>query len=162
MAVQAQIAPWTEAVVSVENIAQATRLFREVGNWQVVQKGEVSAQELAYWKLPASAKASFELVCAPGTQTGCIRFVKFQNLKQRPVRLAKRAWETGGIFSIMVRSDNIPDLFDRAIQLGWWAESEPIQFTFGTSSLPYWPARYQRSRVRAAESALYGLSRWPH
>lgn len=135
MAVQAQVAPWTEAVVSVENIAQATRLFREVGNWQVVQKGEVSAQELAYWKLPASAKASFELVCAPGTQTGCVRFVKFQNLKQRPVRLAKRAWETGGIFSIMVRSDNIPDLFDRAIQLGWWAESEPIQFNFGTSSL---------------------------
>jgi catechol 2,3-dioxygenase-like lactoylglutathione lyase family enzyme len=35
----------------------------------------------------------------------------------------------------MVRSDNVPALFDAAIARGWWAESEPIRFTFGASDL---------------------------
>jgi hypothetical protein len=129
------ISPWTEAVISVENIEQASRLFKEVGNWKVIQKGKLSQAELDYWKLPKTAKATFQLLCAPNTTTGGIRFIRFENVLQRPIRLAKRAWETGGIYSIMVRSDNIPDLFDKAIKLGWWAESEPVQFTFGTSNL---------------------------
>ena len=35
----------------------------------------------------------------------------------------------------MVRSNNVPALFEQAIALGWWAESEPIRFTFGASDL---------------------------
>jgi catechol 2,3-dioxygenase-like lactoylglutathione lyase family enzyme len=35
----------------------------------------------------------------------------------------------------MVRTDNVQALFDRAIALGWWAESEPVAFTFGESRL---------------------------
>lgn len=130
-----QVGPWTETVVSVENIKQSARLFREVGNWRVTHKGKVSRAELDYWKLPAKATATFERLCAPGADTGCIRFVSFKGVKQRPIRLATRAWDTGGIYSIMVRSDNIPALFDAAIKLGWWAESEPVRFRFGQSDL---------------------------
>jgi catechol 2,3-dioxygenase-like lactoylglutathione lyase family enzyme len=127
--------PWTETVISVENIDVAARLFKEVGNWKVLQKGKVTQAELSYWKLPPSVKATFELLGAPNATTGYIRFIRFENVAQRPIRLAKRAWETGGIFSFMVRSDNIPDLFDKAIKMGWWAESEPITFKFGASHL---------------------------
>jgi catechol 2,3-dioxygenase-like lactoylglutathione lyase family enzyme len=35
----------------------------------------------------------------------------------------------------MVRTDNAQALFERALALGWWAESEPIAFTFGESRL---------------------------
>jgi catechol 2,3-dioxygenase-like lactoylglutathione lyase family enzyme len=56
-------------------------------------------------------------------------------VQQRPIRLAARPWDTGGIFSLMVRTDNVQTLFDRAIGLGWWAESEPISFAFGGSKL---------------------------
>jgi catechol 2,3-dioxygenase-like lactoylglutathione lyase family enzyme len=130
-----QVSPWTEAVVSVSDIADATKLFREVGGWTVTHKGKVERAELDYWKLPRSASGSFERLCAPATNTGCIRFVSFKGVEQRPIRLAARAWDTGGIYSIMVRSDNVPALFDAAIKLGWWAESEPIRFTFGQSDL---------------------------
>jgi catechol 2,3-dioxygenase-like lactoylglutathione lyase family enzyme len=130
-----QVAPWTEAVISVTDIADATKLFREVGGWTVTHKGKVDHGELDYWKLPKAATATFERLCAPGTNTGCIRFVSFKGVEQRPIRLATRAWDTGGIYSIMVRSDNVPALFDAAIRLGWWAESEPIRFTFGQSDL---------------------------
>jgi hypothetical protein len=130
-----QVEPWTEAVVSVEDIRQSTRLFREAGSWRVTHKGKVTRAELDYWKLPKAASATFERLCAPATDSGCIRFVRFKGVEQRPIRLATRAWDTGGIYSIMVRSDNVPALFDAAIKLGWWAESEPIRFTFGASDL---------------------------
>lgn len=129
------VRPWSEAVVSVENIAQSTRLFREAGGWRTTHKGKVARSELDYWDLPDTAKASFERLCAPGVDTGCIRFIRFASVPQRPVRLAARAWDTGGIFSVMVRSDNVPALFEQAVALGWWAESQPIRFTFGASDL---------------------------
>ena len=130
-----QVGPWTEAIVSVRDLDKASRLLREVGSWQVTGKGRLSRDELHYWRLPATATAAFMRVCAPATDTGCIRFVRFQGVAQRPVRLAARAWDTGGIFSIMVRSKDVQSVFDRAIASGWWAESEPIGFQFGGSVL---------------------------
>jgi catechol 2,3-dioxygenase-like lactoylglutathione lyase family enzyme len=130
-----QVDPWSEAVVSVADIVDATRLFREAGGWTATHKGKVDRAELDYWKLPKAASATFERLCAPKTDTGCIRFISFKGVEQRPIRLATRAWDTGGIFSLMMRSDNVPALFDAAIKMGWWAESEPIRFTFGQSDL---------------------------
>ncbi len=129
------IGPWTEAVISVTDIPAATRLFRDVGGWRVTHRGKVSREELDYWRLPTAVSARFERLCAPGTSTGCLRFIRFSGAAQRPIRLAARAWDTGGIFSIMVRSDNVQHVFDRAIAMGWWAESEPIRFRFGASDL---------------------------
>jgi len=129
------ISPWTEAVVSVADIPGATRLFRDYGGWRVTAKGALSRAELSYWQLPAGATATFERLCAPKAETGCIRFVRFAGVAQRPIRRAARPWDTGGIFSIMIRSDSADQLFDRALALGWWAESEPINFDFGGSQL---------------------------
>jgi catechol 2,3-dioxygenase-like lactoylglutathione lyase family enzyme len=61
--------------------------------------------------------------------------VRFDGVPQRPVRLAARPWDTGGIFSLMMRSDDVQSVFERAIALGWWAESEPIAFSFAGSQL---------------------------
>lgn len=130
-----QIAPWTEAVVSVDDIEKASQLFREIGQWRITHKGKIERAELDYWKLPREASATFQRLCAPQVDMGCIRFVRVKGVPQRPIRLATRAWDTGGIYSIMVRSDNVPALFDAAIKLGWWAEAEPIRFQFGQSDL---------------------------
>jgi catechol 2,3-dioxygenase-like lactoylglutathione lyase family enzyme len=130
-----EVQPWTEAVVSVEEIKTTTRLFREVGGWTVRERGNIARAELDYWKLPATSSATFERLCAPKTDTGCLRFVSFKGVAQKPIRLATRAWDTGGIYSVMVRSDNVPALYDAAINMGWWAESRPIRFKFGASDL---------------------------
>ncbi|MDJ0643484.1 MAG: hypothetical protein QNJ15_11745 [Erythrobacter sp.] len=129
------IGPWTEAVISVTEFDPVTRLFREAGNWQLRKSGQIARSELDYWKLPVEASGRFELWCAPLAETGCLRFVRFEGVEQEPIRVAARAWDTGGIYSIMVRSDDIPALFDQAIESGWWAESRPIRFQFGTSDL---------------------------
>lgn len=130
-----QVEPWTETLVSVTDIDAASALFRDVGGWTRTHRGKVARAELDYWRLPPKTGATFERWCAPRADTGCIRFVRFTGVAQRPIRLATRAWDSGGIYSMMVRSDNVPALFDAAIARGWWAESEPIRFTFGTSDL---------------------------
>jgi catechol 2,3-dioxygenase-like lactoylglutathione lyase family enzyme len=129
------IGHWTEAVVSVDDIDKATRLFRDYGGWRITDQGKISASELLYWKLPASARGTFQRLCAPTAETGCIRFLRFYGVEQRPIRQAARPWDTGGIFSIMVRSENTDALFKKALEMGWWAESEPINFDFGGSKL---------------------------
>lgn len=129
------IEPWTETLVSVADFEPATRLFRIAGGWRLVRSGDVEASELAYWQLADEATGRFELWCAPQADTGCIRFVRFGDLAQQPVRPAARPWDSGGIYSIMVRSDDVPQLYEQALELGWWAESPPIRFQFGASDL---------------------------
>ncbi len=126
---------WSETVVSVADIPDATKLFRDYGGWRITHKGKVARAELDYWNLPAKVTATFQRLCAPQADTGCIRFIQFKGAKQRPIRRAARPWDTGGIFSIMIRSDDADALFDRALELGWWAESEVINFDFGGSKL---------------------------
>lgn len=130
------VAPWTEAVVSVADLDASAAWLLGDGGWRERKRGAVSRGELDYWGLPKSVSGAFLLVCAPAAETGCIRYVRFDNAEgQRPIRLAARPWDTGGIFSIMLRSENVPALFDAAIARGWWAESPPYAFRFGGSDL---------------------------
>ena len=129
------VMPWSEAVISVSEFGPATRLFRQAGNWRLKLSGQVDRSELDYWKLPDKAKATFERWCAPNSETGCIRFVRFTGVEQKPIRPASRPWDTGGIYSFMIRSDDVPALYTKALELGWWAESPPIRFQFGKSDL---------------------------
>lgn len=128
------VAPWSEAVVGVAAFKPFTDLLAHEGQWKLVSAGKVDRAELNAWTVP-HASARFERWCAPQASSGCIRFVQFSGVAQRPVRLAARTWDPGGIYSLMVRSDNVPALFDAAIKAGWWAESEPVRFTFGASDL---------------------------
>lgn len=129
------VAGWSEAVVSVRNPEETARLFREVGGWREVARGKVARSELDYWKLPAKASARFVRYCAPQVEIGCVRFVRFSGVAQRPIRLAARPWDTGGIFSLMMRSSDVKQAFARAIDMGWSAETEPFRFEFGGSDL---------------------------
>jgi catechol 2,3-dioxygenase-like lactoylglutathione lyase family enzyme len=133
---QPQIQPWRDAVVSVRDFKPWISFFTEVAQWQVAQRDSVSAAELAYWRLPANARGQAVRMCAPGAQNGCIRFVRFTNAgPQRPIRAAARPWDTGAIYSIMLRVANVQAVWDAAIARGWSAESEPFPFSFGGSSL---------------------------
>jgi len=130
------VAPWTEAIVSVSDLDQSSEWLVRDGGWQVVSDGAISRAELDYWNVPASVSGASLTICAPDTRAGCIRYVRFDGATgQRPIRLAARPWDTGGIFSIMLRSDDTQALFDAAIARGWWAESPPYAFSFGGSDL---------------------------
>ena len=128
--------PWSEVVVSVADLDASAAWLVEDGGWREVARGELARAELAYWHLPEGVSGAFLKICAPAATTGCIRYVRFDGAEgQRPIRLAARPWDTGGIFSIMLRSEDVPAMFDAAIARGWWAESPPYAFSFGGSDL---------------------------
>ncbi len=130
------VEPWTEAVISVADLDQSSAWLTGHGGWQTVAEGEMSQGELDYWALPENVSGHFRKLCAPQADTGCIRFVRFDGAEnQQPIRLAARPWDTGGIFSIMLRSEDAQAAFDAAIAHGWWAESQPYRFSFGGSDL---------------------------
>jgi catechol 2,3-dioxygenase-like lactoylglutathione lyase family enzyme len=130
------VQPWSEAVISVTDLGQSSGWLIEHGGWRIVAEGAMDRSELDYWKLPDSVTGAFRKVCAPEAEAGCIRYVRFIGAEgQRPIRLAARPWDTGGIFSIMLRTENAQVAFDAAIARGWWAESQPYAFSFGGSDL---------------------------
>ncbi|WDA41357.1 VOC family protein [Erythrobacter sp. BLCC-B19] len=130
------VAPWSEAVVSVADLDASAAWLVSDGGWREIVRGRMSRGELDYWGLPAAVSGAFLLICAPAADSGCIRYLRFDNAEgQRPIRLAARPWDTGGIFSIMLRSENVAAQFDAAIARGWWAESPPYAFRFGGSDL---------------------------
>ena len=129
------IEPWSEAVVSVTDLQESTSWLVEDGGWRTISSGALDEAEIAYWKLPETAAGGFLKICAPEASVGCIRFVRFDGVNQRPIRRAARPWDTGGIFSLMVRSEDTAALFDAAIARDWWAESDPYEFSFGGSDL---------------------------
>ena len=136
IATQYGIGPWSEAVISVADLDQSAAWLVEDGDWRITGEGLLHRSELEYWQLAEGVTGSYRTVCAPDADTGCIRFVRFDGAKnQRPIRLAARPWDTGGIFSVMLRSDDVQAMFDAAIARGWWAESQPYHFSFGASDL---------------------------
>lgn len=129
------VEPWTEAVVSVADLDESSGWLVDHGGWREVASGALDPSEIAYWNLPDTVTGAFLKICAPQADAGCIRYVRFDGAERRPIRLAARPWDTGGIFSIMLRTEDARAAFDAAIARGWWAESQPYTFTFGTSDL---------------------------
>jgi len=129
------VSPWSEAEVIVKELDASASLLIEVGGWHETARGRLDRSELDYWNLPKNAQGRFLRICAPRAQSGCIRYVALEGVVQRPIRLAARPWDTGGIFSLMLRSDDAAALFKAAVDRGWWAESEPYSFSFGGSDL---------------------------
>lgn len=130
------IDPWTEATVSVSDFKPVEAFLVKAAGWRLIASGPQDASELAFYRLAAPARGAYRLLCAPQARDGCIRLVRYSGVPaQRPVRLAARPWDTGGLFSLMTRSNDVEALFSAALKAGWWAESEPIRFQFGGSDL---------------------------
>ncbi|MEP3227527.1 MAG: VOC family protein [Parasphingorhabdus sp.] len=131
-----KIEPWSEAIVSVRDLDKASRLFIDYGEWRIISEDNWGKSQQKYWKLADSMNGRYRLICAPHADTGCIRFIRIDGAKnQKPIRPAARPWDTGGIFSLMIRSNNVDALYEKALAMGWWAESAPYRFQFGTSDL---------------------------
>ena len=65
-----------------------------------------------------------------------MRLVRFDNAGERvPMRPGSRTWDTGCYFSMMARMKNMPEIYRRAIDLGWWTETPVTPVYFRGSEL---------------------------
>ena len=129
--------PWREAVLSVTDPDVTARLFKEIGGYEELGRGSLSASSIAAWGLASEAHGEYLLLRAPmGGDFGHIRLVSFHNAGRRvPMRPGARAWDTGCYFSMMIRVKDMQSIYDDAIRLGWWTETPITALNFGTSDL---------------------------
>ncbi|MBT6352380.1 MAG: hypothetical protein HOJ46_09925 [Halieaceae bacterium] len=129
--------PWREAVLSVTDPDVTARFFKEIGGYEELGRGTLSASSVAAWGLAAEASGEYLLLRAPmGGNFGHVRLVTFENAGRRvPMRPGARAWDTGCYFSMMIRVKDMQSIYDDAIRLGWWTETPITALNFGQSDL---------------------------
>ena len=57
--------PWREAVLSVTDLDVTARFFTEIGGYETLDRGALSASAIAAWGLPAAASGNYRLLRAP-------------------------------------------------------------------------------------------------
>ena len=129
--------PWREVVISVTDPDITARFFTEIGGYEELSRGALSASAIAAWGLDAEANGEYLLLRAPmGGDFGHVRLVSFNNAGRRePMRPGARAWDTGCYFSLMIRVKDMQSIYDDAIRLGWWTETPITPLQFGESDL---------------------------
>lgn len=128
--------PWQEVVVSVSRIDRTARFFLEIGGYEAKWRGPLDSALLEAWELPQEASGEALLLGPADYESGLIRLVRFDNAGERlPMRPGSRSWDTGCYFSMMVRMKDMPEIYRRAIDLGWWTETPTTRISFRGSEL---------------------------
>lgn len=128
--------PWLMATASVSDLDQTARFFREIGGYETVFEGWLDRSELRELGLPSEARGEVLTLRAPGSDSGYVRLVRFDNAGRKvPTRPGARAWDTGCFWSFMVRANDLEAIYDDAIAMGWGTETPIAPLSFNGSEL---------------------------
>lgn len=155
---------WKEAVISVRDLRLWIDLATVEFGWMLGHRGPVSASQLAAWGLPVSAAAEEALFHCGNEAQGLVRFIQFTNVdRQQRVRAGAMPWDTGGIFSLMVRTRNMTALVNALLDRGWSLVTDPLTFDYNGQILT-------NAIFRGPDGVCFGtyervkpvLDGWPH
>ena len=128
--------PWQEAVISVTDLEKTAEFFKKIGGFEELYRGQSSKSSIKHYGLSSDASAEELLLSAKDSDVGFIRLIRFDNVgSKKPMRPGSRAWDTGCYFSLMVRMKGLREIYDEAIEMGWWTETPVAEITFGESRL---------------------------
>lgn len=127
------IYPFREVVFSVSQLDACEALYTTIGGYEVIYSGPLSAAIAEAWHLPPHAHATERLLRAPQSDYGFLRLVQFEGLPQRVMRSSGRIFDSGGIFDIDVRVNDIQAMFEQLRERGFHSLTDPIEYTFGTT-----------------------------
>lgn len=124
------------ATASVTDLDRTARFFRELGAYEAVFRGPLDPREIAAFGLPAGASGEALVLKAPGSEHSYVRLVRFDDAGPKvPTRPGARAWDTGCIWSLMVRAKDLDAIYADAVAMGWWTETPITYLEFGASKL---------------------------
>lgn len=128
--------PWLMATASVSDLDQTARFFREIGGYETVYRGPLDRAEVEALGLPEAASGEVLTLRAQGSDAGYVRLIRFDNTGRKvPTRPGARAWDTGCIWSFMVRANDLEAIYDDAIAMGWGTETPIAPLSFNGSEL---------------------------
>ena len=121
---------WQEAVISVSNLDRWIEALDEIGGWRTVHRGQTGPDLLAHWSLPPSALCQEAVVGHPQDSARWVRLVQIDGAPHQPIRGSAQPWDTGGIFSLLIRTNDIDGVLRRANDLGWGSFNDIDVMTF--------------------------------
>ena len=127
--------PWQEVVVSVSDLDRTASFFKNIGNFDLLHRANVSKSALVHYGLSDRDSAEEMLLKEKNSTHGFVRLINFHSSKGKmPMRPGARAWDTGCFFSIMIRMKGMDQIYKEAIKLGWWTETPIINYSaFGSN-----------------------------
>jgi hypothetical protein len=130
-------AGWSEAVCLVGDGEPVRRFASTVAGWQVGEPVRIDPSLAAFMGLPAAAAgAGRQWRITDGTgRAGALRLIELPSLRaqggaESGSAAAEPPWCTGGIFSVMVRSNALRERWLAARALGWDAVTAPVDLEF--------------------------------
>lgn len=141
---------WQEAVISVSNIDSWIEALAEIGNWRAVHRGRAGPDLAAHWSLSVDTQIHEAVVAHPHDPAAWVRLVQIDDGAHRPIRGSAQPWDTGGIFSLLVRTNDIEDILRRANDLGWGSFNDIDVMEFGEH-------RNRNVVLRGPDGVCFGL-----
>ena len=128
--------PWLMATASVSDLDQTARFFVEIGGYEEVYRGPLDPAEIRANGLIHGASGMVLTLKAPGSDAGFVRLIRFDDAGRKvPTRPGARAWDTGCFWSFMVRANDLEQIYDDAIAMGWNTETQIAPLSFNGSEL---------------------------
>lgn len=130
-------AGWSEAVCLVGDGEPIKRFASSVAGWQIGDRDRIEPSLAAFMGLSAAAAAGgrqWRITDGTG-RAGALRLIELPSLRgSRAVEggsaTTEPPWCTGGIFSIMVRSNALRERWLAARALGWDSVTAPVDLEF--------------------------------
>jgi catechol 2,3-dioxygenase-like lactoylglutathione lyase family enzyme len=125
---------WHEAWIGVSDLARMRSYFESVAGWRVVAKGRIENSTLRYIA-PEAKGGRFFVMAPPDYPQGWVRLIALDGGDRAIIRRHAQAWDTGAIFSMMMRTADLECNLQDAERLGWTAYNVPYHFGFGDLKL---------------------------
>ncbi|MFN3959034.1 MAG: VOC family protein [Parvularculaceae bacterium] len=125
---------WHEAWIGVSDLARMRSYFEVVAGWRVVAKGRIANSTLRFIA-PEATGGRFLVMAPPDYPQGWVRLIAIDGGYRAIIRRHAQAWDTGAIFSLMVRTADLERNLKDAERLGWTAYNVPYHFGFGDLKL---------------------------
>jgi catechol 2,3-dioxygenase-like lactoylglutathione lyase family enzyme len=128
-------AGWQEAVTSVSDLGRWIESMQHIAGWSLEHRGPADASLIRAWALPDTVTAEEAILVCPAEPGRWLRLISFDDAQQEQIRSSGQAWETGGIFSILIYAADTRAAFERAQEIGWSAHNDPVVMAFGGREL---------------------------
>lgn len=127
---------WKEAITLVSDLDQWVKLADQVCGWTMAHRGPVDPAVLHAWRLDPDITGEECLFHCGDEAQGFVRFISLEGVDhQDRIRAGAMPWDTGGIFSLMVRSKDLNTVWTAALDNGWTSVADPISFEYNNRSL---------------------------
>jgi catechol 2,3-dioxygenase-like lactoylglutathione lyase family enzyme len=120
-------AGWIEAVISVRDPEPLLRFFDEVAGWRETTAATMDPALARVYLCRAPQRPVREWFVTDSTRApGFIRLVSFKAADPQVIRSAAQPWDTGGLLSLMTRTNDTRGVYAAAQRLGWSAYNDPV------------------------------------